>query len=220
MVQLELQPQPCQRDARCHCHRTPTCRWLGTRDECPCECCSAERGRLRALHVRRGGGYISGRGETGIRFAAPRSGSGRGAPPLAGDQCVRSDPCTRIRRATARRRPMRALRSVHANQRPSEIGSDRIGSGQSPGGGVATATRQPVGLARPHGIFCNPTTDTACAVQAVVGHALLWLAASRVPEAFYAVLLHSTWRSSKQDGRDREKIALSTGFKKISVRKM
>ena len=99
MGQLQLQPQPCQRDARCHCHRTRThtCRRLGTRDECPCECCSAERGAcLPALHVRRGEGIYRGGARRGIRFAAPRSGSGRGAPPLAGDQCVRSDPCTRI----------------------------------------------------------------------------------------------------------------------------
>ena len=197
MVQLELQPQPCQRDARCHCHRTPTCRWLGTRDECPCECCSAERGRLRALHVRRGGGYISGRGETGIRFAAPRSGSGRGAPPLAGDQCVRSDPCTRI----------------NGRARSDRIGSVPRRRGRhchSPASGVGTAARD---LLQPnHGHrLRRPSSCRAC-----------FALACRVPcsRGILRGTPTHTWRSSKQDGRDREKIALSTGFKKISVRKM
>ena len=174
MVQLELQPQPCQRDARCHCHRTPTCRWLGTRDECPCECCSAERGRLRALHVRRGGGYISGRGETGYGSRLPVAAVG-----AARHRSPATNACA----------PIRA--------RESTAERDRIRPGPQEGG---VAARRPVGGEQGrgggNGIFCNPTTDTACAVRAVLGLALLLLAAPRVPEALYYTPYSTSYAST------------------------
>ena len=159
---------------------------------------------LPALHVRRGEGIYRGGARRGIRFAAPRSGSGRGAPPLAGDQCVRSDPCTRI----------------NGRARSDQAGAAGGRGRRSPASGGRTgAWRWQRDLLQPNHRhrLRRPSSSRACFAFACRAPC------SRIPRHYtirrtpLPMLVLHLLRSSRQDGRDREKITWF--FKKIKCEK-